>query len=67
MKKATSLIAVGFLTSLFALVFIFFISSYAIKEGNDAIFYFLFMPIIILIIGVMIFRHGIHFKKNHNA
>jgi len=67
MKKGTVLIASGFLTSLFALVLIFFISSYAIKEDNDAVFYFLFMPTIILIIGFIILRHGIRLKKSPNS
>lgn len=63
MKKETVLIVSELITSLFALILIFLISAYTIKENIDAVFYFQIMPIIILLIGFIIFRHGIRIKK----
>lgn len=63
MPKEIVLIISGLVTCLFALVLITLISNYAITENLDVVFYFLFMPIVILVIGFMIFRHGIMLKK----
>ena len=63
MKRETVLIFSGLITCLFALILIVLITYYAIKQNIDIVFYFLFMPSIIFIIGVMILRHGLRLKK----
>jgi len=63
MQKAIGFIVLGLLLCLFAIILIILISYYAIKQNIDIVYYFLFIPSIILIIGFLILRHGIRLKK----
>lgn len=63
MRKEISFIILGVLLCLFAITLIILISYYAIKQNINIVYYFLFMPSIILIIGCLILRHGLRLKK----
>ena len=64
MAKKITLTFFGALISLFSLFLIAAITLYAGKEGDTIAFYFLIIPSVFLLIGILILRNGIRLKLN---